>query len=136
MARSRATAKQAGSWMETKTVLHLRAGLARLPFAEFITREPKAGSKDRGDIANVRLPDGRPLAIEVKNTSRPTLGPWLKEAEAERINAGAAAACVIHKRVGVGEKNMGEQMVTMTLDDLIVILGGERPTLGQEVDER
>lgn len=126
MARSRATARAAGTWMETQTVLRLRSGLAALPFAEYITREPKAGSKDRGDIANVRLPDGRPLAIEVKNTAKATIGPWLNEAEVERVNAGAAAACVVYKRTGFGEKQMGKQTVTMTLDDLIVILGGQR----------
>ena len=132
MARSRKTARGAGTWMETKSVDHLRAGLARLPFAEFIVRQTKSGGKDRGDIANVRLPDGRPLAIEVKNTTRAEVAKWLREAEVERVNADAAATCVISKRVGVGETRMGEQLVQMTLDDLIVILGGERPKLGQE----
>lgn len=134
MARSRASARGAGSRMETLVVAHLRAGLARLPFAEFITREPKAGAKDRGDIANVRLPDGSRLAIEVKDVAKPLIGPWLKEAEVERVNAGAAAGCVIYKRHGFGEKSMDKQVVVMTLDDLVVILGGERSPEVNESD--
>jgi hypothetical protein len=118
--------------METQSVSYLRAGLARLPFAEFIQRRTKTGRADRGDIANVRLPDGRPLTIEVKNTTKLTVAGFLKEAEIERVNDDAAATCVIAKRVGIGETRMGEQLVLMTLDDLIVILGGERPNLGME----
>lgn len=134
MARSRATAKKAGTDMEVWSVEHLRLGLARLPFAEFIQRRTKSGALDRGDIANVRLPDGRPLTIEVKNTAKVDIAGHLREAEVERLNDGAPAKCVIAKRIGVGETRMGEQLVFMTLDDLIVILGGERPNLGQVPD--
>jgi hypothetical protein len=130
MPRSHARAKAAGTEMEVWTVEHLRRGLWRLPFAEFIQRRTKTGAKDRGDVANVRLPDGRVLVIEVKNTAKPTIGPWLKEAETERLNDEAAAAVVVYKRHGIGRTRMGEQVVTCTLDDLIVILGGERMSQG------
>lgn len=135
MARSRATTKKAGTDMEVWSVAHMKLGLARLPFAEFIQRRTKNGNKDLGDIANVRLPDGRPLTVEVKNTARLDIAGHLREAEIERLNDGAPAKVVIAKRIGIGETRMGEQLAFMTLDDLIVILGGERPTLGREVSD-
>lgn len=55
-----------------------------------------SGSKDRGDITGV---DPR-LVIEVKRAKQLEIGPWLKEAEVERINAGADIGVVWAKRRG------------------------------------
>lgn len=53
-----------------------------------------SGALDRGDITGV---DPR-LVIEVKDCKTLTFGPWLKEAEVERVNAGADIGIVVAKR--------------------------------------
>lgn len=123
MGRSRATAKAAGSAFERWVADFFRDHLS-----EFIDRRVKTGSADKGDIANVRTKDGQRVAVEVKNVAKTDLSGWLREAEAERVNDGAAVGVVVHKRVGKGEKQMSEQYVTMSLADFIVLLGGSRPT--------
>lgn len=55
-----------------------------------------SGSKDRGDITGV---DPR-VVIEVKRTKELTPGPWIKEANVERDNAGAEVGVVWAKRRG------------------------------------
>lgn len=122
MARNRATAKKAGTVAERLVTERMNTGLG----TDTIERRRLSGKEDRGDLAGVRLPDGRRVAVEVKNTSKAAIGPWLKEAEVERVNDGAAVGLVVAKRVGVGETRVGEWLVCMTLDDLIVMLGGER----------
>ncbi|WP_442575892.1 hypothetical protein ACSBPH_01700 [Microbacterium sp. F51-2R] len=62
--------------------------------------------------------------IEVKNTNRLELGVWINEAEVERGNDDAAVSAIVHKRRGFGETRMGEQYVTMRLQDLVILLGG------------
>lgn len=118
--------------METWSTDHLRAGLRHRPFFDFIERRAKSGQNDKGDIGGIRTIDGKRVVVEVKNTAQVKVGPWLNEAEVERLNDGAAAGLVIYKRTGFGKTQMGKQVVLMTLDDLIVLLGGERPTVGQE----
>jgi hypothetical protein len=77
------------SW-ETVIVDYLRA--AGWPHAE---RRALNGSKDRGDIAG--LPG---VVIEAKNCKIVELGPWIREAEAERHNDGAGVGVVWMKRRG------------------------------------
>lgn len=108
--------------MEVWTVKALVAGTGN----DFIERRAKTGSKDRGDIGGVRLPDGRRVVVEVKNVAKMSLGTWVREAEVERLNDDAAVGLVVHKRVGKARQQMGEQYVTMTLNDLLVLLGGQR----------
>lgn len=120
MTRSRATAKQAGTDMETWTVEYLAHQLGD----DRIERRARNGSKDRGDITGIRTTTGERVVIEVKNTNRLELGVWVTEAEAERGNDDAAVALVVHKRRGYGRTRMGEQYVTTTLKDLVVLLGG------------
>jgi hypothetical protein len=87
-----------------------------------IDRAPLRGNTDRGDIANVRSPFGK-IAIECKNVARLDLAGWVDEAETERGNLDAVAGVVIHKRRGKGQGL--DQYVTMTVRDLIALLGGE-----------
>ena len=119
MTRNRASAKAAGTWMETQTAKYLAEALGD----DRIERRAKNGAKDRGDVANVRTPDGINVVVEVKNTSKLDLAGWMKEVDKECENAGALIGVCIHKRRGIGEANMGQQYVTMTLSDLALLLG-------------
>lgn len=117
MARSRTSAKAAGSKFERDIADHL----ARL-VDDRIDRRPKMGARDRGDIGGVRV-HGQKLVLECKNTSRINLGTWVTEAHIEAGNDDALAGVIVHKRHGVG--NPGRQWVTMTVDDLIALMTGE-----------
>lgn len=116
MSRNRAK----GTALETLSTNYLREHVS-----DFIVRQPLAGSRDLGDVANLRTHNNRPIVVEVKNTARTELGVWAAEAEAERVNAGAVAGVVLHKRVGKGQA--GDQWVTMTLRDFVAAITGERP---------
>lgn len=91
------------------------------PFAD---RRVKSGAKDRGDIGGV-MAHGERLVLECKNTSKISLGVWAAEAETERVNDGALAGMVVHKRHGKGKAQ--DQWVTLTLADLTALLTGTRP---------
>ena len=119
MARSRASAKQAGSRFEREVADYLRDELQD----EWIDRRVKHGVKDRGDIAGVKC-HGESVVIEVKNVTRMSLSEWLTEAEIERGNDDALAGVVVHKRHGNGKPE--DQLVTMTLRDFAALIGGVR----------
>jgi hypothetical protein len=65
------------------------------------------GTQDRGDVAGIPG-----VVIEAKNARALDLAGWVTEAEAERVNAGAAHAAVWHKRRG--KSSPGDGYVTMT----------------------
>ena len=121
MTRSRQTAKAAGARFERQIADHLSA---RLPGR--IDRQPRTGAKDKGDIAGVTTPDGRPIAIECKNVTRTQLAGWIHEAHTEADNLGAAAGIIIHKRHGRSAPDA--QWVTMTVADLTAILANKEGT--------
>jgi hypothetical protein len=118
--RSRATAKAAGSEFEKHTANYLAVTLGD----DRIERRTRNGSKDRGDITGVRTPLGDRVVIECKDVAKLALGTWITEAETERGNDDAKVAAVVHKRRGYGTTRMGEQYVTMRLQDLAILLGG------------
>lgn len=91
------------------------------PFAD---RRVKTGAKDRGDVGGVHV-HGQPVVLEAKNTTRTELGTWAGEAEVERLNDDALVGVVVHKRHGKGKP--GDQWVTMTVDDFVAVLTGNRP---------
>ena len=117
MARTRASAKQAGSRFEREIADHLASNLD-----DRIDRRVKTGAKDRGDIGGVRV-HGQRVVIECKNTARINLAGWISEAHTQAGNDDALAGVIVHKRHGKGDP--GKQWVTMTLDDLIALLSGE-----------
>lgn len=119
MTRTRATAKQAGARFERQVADWLAAH-----YDDRIDRRPRGGAKDRGDLGGWRFA-GRRIVAELKDTARLDLSGWLREAEVERGNDDADVALVVHKRRGHGDP--GDQYVTLTLRDLIVLLTGERP---------
>jgi hypothetical protein len=69
---------------------------------------------------------GERVVIEVKDYGgRVQISPWLNEAEAARGNDDAIAGLVVAKRRG--HRQPGDQLVLMTLRDLIALLTGVRP---------
>ena len=89
---------------------------------EHIHREVLHGTQDVGDITGLKI-NGHKIVIECKNygSSQP-MPQWLREAHAECLNASAVAGVVVSKRRGIGLKSMGEQLVSMTLEDFLKII--------------
>ena len=124
MSRSRASAKQAGSRFEREIADFLAWALDD----DRIDRRVKTGAKDRGDIGGVRTINGGRLVLECKNYGgQYKVGEWLREAEVERGNDDAVAGVVVAKRRGTTDP--GEQIVFMTVYDLVALLGLHRPDL-------
>ncbi len=123
MARNRESAKAAGRKTERMVKERLVAGLSD----DRIERRRQSGAKDRGDIAGVRTVLGEKVVVEVKDTAKYAVGPWLNEAEVERGNDDAHVGVVAAKRHGYGDKRVGEWPVIMTLDNFIRLLGGTPP---------
>lgn len=121
MARSRQSAKAAGARLET----HIATYLAETLGDDRIERRSRNGAKDRGDIGGIRTPHGHRMVVEVKNVTRINLAGWVAEADTERGNDDAHVGVVVHKRHGVAHP--GDQYVTMTVDNLVALLCGERP---------
>ena len=121
MTRSRPSAKAAGTRFERQIADHLDSHLRGR-----IDRQPRTGAKDKGDIAGVTTPDGRPIAVECKNVTRTQLANWIHEAHIEADNLGAAAGIIIHKRHGRAAPSC--QWVTMTVADLTAILTNQEGT--------
>jgi hypothetical protein len=119
--RNRASAKQAGARFERliADALAIELNDSR------IDRRVRYGAKDRGDVAGVYAPSGGRLVLELKDVARTDLSGWVNEAETERGNDDAHVALVIAKRRGTADP--GDQIVAMTLRDLITLTTGERP---------
>ena len=119
MARTRRSAKAAGARFERLVADYLAEELDD----DRIDRAPKAGAKDKGDIANVRIGDHK-IVIECKDVTRMDLPKWAREAQTEAENAGALTGIVVHKRHSVA--NPAQQWATMTLGDLTRLLKGHQ----------
>lgn len=118
MTRNRASAKKAGTTFERQVADYLAQHVD-----DRIDRRAKTGSKDRGDIAGVRI-WGQRLVLECKNTTRLNLADWMNQAETERGNDDALAGLIIHKRHGNNQP--ADQWVTTTLRELTAMLNGYR----------
>ena len=118
--RNRRSARNAGTRFERLIADYLATQLGD----DRIDRRPRAGAKDRGDIAGMRAHGGQRIVIEVKDTSRVCLPEWIAEAHTEAGNDDALVGIVIHKRQA--RSAPGEQWVTMTVDDLLACLYGQR----------
>ena len=119
MARSRKSARQAGTQFETLIASYLNEWVD-----DRVERRRQGGTLDRGDITGLRHM-GQRLVVECKNTARPTLATWAEEVEVERLNDSAGVGIIAHKRHGRGKAQ--DQWVTMTLQDFVSLLTGERP---------
>lgn len=126
MSRSRKTAKAAGTRLERDVADHLA-----LVLDDRIDRRVKTGAKDRGDLGGIRTATGERVVVECKNYGgRLQPGTWISEAHTEAGNDDAAVGVVIAKRKGTTAP--GEQWVLMTVDDLVVLLGGPTNTTTKE----
>jgi hypothetical protein len=125
--RNHSSARAAGKKLEKDCADYLAAAMGD----DRITRARAGAAIDKGDIANLRA-HGQHIVVECKNTAAWKPGPWLKEAEAERVNDSALAGVVVAKRHGVADP--GQQVVMMTLADFAALLTGSRPLadLGEE----
>lgn len=117
--RTRSSAKAAGTAHEKTVADFLAAALDD----DRIERRRLNGAKDRGDIAAVRV-HGQRVVIEAKNRRDWRPGEWLRKAETERQNDNALVGLVVAKRHGVADP--GQQIVLMTLADLVAIITGAR----------
>lgn len=116
MARNRQSAKKAGTAFETLIATALRDALGD----NTISRAPRWGAVDKGDIINVRL-DNSPIVIQAKNVARLALPEWVSEAKVQAVNTpGALAGLVVHKRYGTQDPM--KQWVTFTLEELVALL--------------
>ncbi|AUM17383.1 hypothetical protein [Rhodococcus ruber] len=122
MPRNRASAKSAGARFER----HIADYLAQALGDDRIDRRVKTGARDRGDITGLRI-HGQRLVAELKNCQRLDLPRWTREAALEAGNDDALTGVVIHKRHGVGDP--AQQWVTMTVEQFVALVSGEKPTL-------
>jgi hypothetical protein len=122
MTRNHRSARNAGTAFETLIANYLAATVD-----DRVERRTRNGNKDRGDISGLRAIMQSRVVVECKDRggSFRELGSWLTEAEVERGNDDASAACVVAKRRGTTDP--GDQVVIMTMRDLVVLLSGERP---------
>jgi hypothetical protein len=102
-----------GTAAESAVVRYLQAN--GFPTAE---RRTLSGSKDRGDIGGIVG-----VVIEVKDVVKTALGPWLREATVEAVNAHAPIGVVWHKRRGT--TNPGEWFVTMDGETFIKLISDD-----------
>lgn len=121
MTRTRASAKAAATSFESKIVAYLADVLGD----DRIERRRLSGANDRGDVTGLRV-WGKRAVLECKDYGgRVEVGPWLNEAEIERLNDDAEFAAVVAKRRGTTKP--GEQIVILTLADFAYLVSGQRP---------
>lgn len=122
--RNRKSAKAAGARFEREVADYLASAVD-----DRIDRKMKTGAKDTGDIGGIRLSPalrGGRVVVECKDYGGKLEPPqWLREAETERGNDDAVVGLVVAKRRGIGDP--GQQLVMMTVADLVAMLIGERP---------
>lgn len=102
--------KRKGTAAESAVVAYAKR--RGVPFAE---RRALNGGKDRGDIVGIAG-----VVLEVKSCKEFDLAGWLREAETERFNDGAAVAAVIAKRRGTTD--VGRWYALMTGEQLFNLL--------------
>lgn len=120
MTRTRKSAKAAGQKFESDIVAYLAEHVD-----DRIERRRLNGKNDRGDVTGLKV-HGLRTVIEAKNYGgRFEVGSWLGEAETARGNDDADIALVAAKRRGT--QRPGDQVVFMTLADLVALITGQRP---------
>lgn len=120
MTRNRSSAKKAGTAFETSIANCLAAHVDQV-----IERRARNGAKDRGDLSGWRFA-GRRITAELKDyAGQFKVGPWLNEAEVERLHDDGDVAVVIAKRRGLSDPL--DQVAFMTVRDLISLTTGVRP---------
>jgi hypothetical protein len=119
--RNNRSARAAGTRHAQSIAAYLAAWLDN----DQIERRDKNGNKDRGDITGVKF-SGQRVVIEAKDYGGQfKVGPWLVQAETERLNDDAGVTMVVAKRIKYGQP--GDQVVLMTVRDLVSLMMGYRP---------
>lgn len=119
MARTRASAKAAGTRFET---LMARWFALRLS-DDRIERRAKNGAADRGDLTGLRTIRGGRVVAELKDHGgKVMVKPWLDEATVEAANDDAVIGVVIAKRRGISDP--AQQLVMMTAESFARLLEG------------
>ena len=119
MARSRASAKAGGAWMERQV-----ANVLATWVDDRIDRRVKTGAKDKGDIAGLRV-HAQKVVVEVKDYGgQIKAAEWTAEAAVERENDEALAGIVVAKRRGTTDPM--KQWVLMEMGELIALINGNR----------
>jgi hypothetical protein len=115
--------KRVGTAWESGIVTHLNE--SGYPNVE---RRALAGALDKGDIA------GMPFVIEAKAHRTPAFPAWVREADAEALNAGAPFGVVWAKVVGKAHPRDG--VIAMSPAGLLVVAGiiRERDILASVVE--
>lgn len=120
MTRTNRSAKNAGTNHETSI-----AGYFAAHVDDRIERRSKNGANDRGDIAGLRHM-GMRIVVQCKEYGgRFLVGTWLNAVDKQRGNDDADVGVVVAKRKGTTDP--GDQVVFMTMRDLVALLTGERP---------
>lgn len=101
-----------GTAAETGVVNYLRTH--GFPHAE---RRALRGSKDCGDISGCVG-----VCVEVKSATRVDLPGWLRETEAERVNANADVGVLVVKTRGYSADRAGQWAAVMPLAQLVELL--------------
>lgn len=122
-------AKRKGSSFECQVASYLATALDC-----DIERRSLAGTHDRGDISGLFI-NGKRAVVECKAEKSLRVPEYLREAETERQNDFAEFGVVVSKRRGVGEANMGDQLVLMTLDTFCRIVREFRETADDRENE-
>ena len=129
MSRNRKSARAAGQRFESLVAAYLNTHVD-----DRIERRRLGGAgNDRGDISGLRHM-GQRIVLECKDYGgqlKP--GPWVEEAEVERLNDSAGIGIVVAKRRGTTAP--GEQFVLMTLADLVALLTGSRDHVEADNDQ-
>lgn len=118
MARSRRSAKQAGS----RTERAVADWLAEALDDDRIDRRVRNGRADRGDIGGVQV-RGQRIVVETKDCARMDIPGWIREAHIEAGNDNALCGVVVAKRRGTTDP--GSYYVLMELRDLAALITGE-----------
>lgn len=108
-----------GTRFETAFVAYERRALGD----HGIRRAAPSGSRDEGDVHGISCGAGE-IVVECKDCRRYELREWLRQADAERDNAGADLGVVAFHLNGVGVADVGSQAVLMTVDAFNALVAG------------
>ena len=82
-----------------------------------VERRALSGVNDKGDIAGVPF-----TVVEIKNQRSYKIHEWMKETEAERINAGEELGVLVIKPNGVGVANVNKWWAVVSLDTITALI--------------
>lgn len=86
-------------------------------------RPALSGGNDTGDINGIaRESTLRKVAVQCKNQKALKLSEWLNDTVEQAKRLGNALPALVVKRVGKGEKALGESYVVMRLQDFTELL--------------